>query len=372
MKFIVPKEDFVNSLNITTHVLSSKTNLPVLNNILISVTQGKLEVVSTNLEMAVRASTICKSEVDGGTTVPGKLFVEFISQLPEGDISVEKLGEELVVRTKRHSGRFSTIEAGEFPAIPKIEKGISLGLKKGSLLEMAKKTAFSAAQDEGRPVLTGVLCEISKKTFSMVATDGYRLSFSRTNLDSLSPSLKLIIPARAIGEAGRIISENEGQEENLAVTVAENMTQVVFRIGSVELTSRLIEGEFPNWQKIIPEKFLSKVKIAKEELLRTVKLASIFARDAGNIVKLNLSGGNLTISASTNQVGSNEVEVPVVMEGKGGEIAFNFRYLLEVLGVISEENVIFEMSESLTPGKISIPGKSNEFFHIIMPVRLQG
>lgn len=372
MKFTAPKDEFVGLLNTTTRVLATKTNLPILNNVLMVASRGKIEVVSTNLEMAVRASISSKTEEEGKTTVPGKLFVEFITQLPEGDIEVEKLGEELVVKTKRHSARFATIGAEEFPAIPKIDKGITFKLDGKGLFEMSEKTAFSAAQDEGRPVLTGVLCEISKKVFSMVATDGYRLSFSKVNLSDAIPSLKIIIPARAIGEVGRVVGENKGDEGNLTVTIAENMTQAVFKLGNVELTSRLIEGDFPNWQKIIPEKFLSQIKVAKEELIKTIKLASIFARDAGNIVKLNFSGGNLMVSASTNQVGSNEIEVPVETEGKGGEIAFNFRYLLEVLSVIKEEYILFEMSESLTPGKISIPEKSDEFFHIIMPVRLQG
>ena len=163
----------------------------------------------------------------------------------------------------------------------------------------------------------------------------------------------------------------------MVVVVAESLNQIVFKISNVEFTSRLIEGEFPNWQKIIPSEFITKARVAKAEFIRLIKVASIFAREAGSIVKLNFvpgasgKGGALNVSANTSQVGSTDLECEAEISGKGGEIAFNFRYLLEVLGVIADEDVYFEMIESLNPGKITPTEEKEKFFHIIMPVRLQ-
>ena len=261
----------------------------------------------------------------------------------------------------------------EFPAIPKIEGGITIKINAQDLADSIKKTEFAAAQDEARPVLAGVLFEIEKKGISLVATDGYRLSYSQIVSTKEERGVKIIIPSRPIAEVSKIISENIPDPANsqIVMTVADQLNQVNFKTGEVEFTSRLIEGEYPNWQKIIPQTFASKIKIKREEFIKQVRIGSIFAREAGNIIKLKFEGKTMIISAQTGQLGSNEIETDVELIGKGGEIAFNFRYLLEALSVIDDDDVCFEMSESLTPGKLTGADKKTAFFHIIMPVRLQ-
>lgn len=380
MKVLIPQNELLKTLMISSRSLLNKANLPILSNILLISTSNKMEVIATNLETATKAVIGCKVEGEGKITVPGRAFLEYVSQMPGLDVVIEKLGEEVVLSTKGYKARFATLPSEEFPAIPKISGGKPLEIEVKSFLEGAVRVAFSAAQDESRPVLTGVLCEINKKGMVMVATDGYRLSYHEVPIEGGESLVgtKLVIPAKTIIEVSKIIGEAGIGEKGgkVSMVVADNLSQVNFGIGSVEFTSRLIEGEFPGWQKIIPSTFASRAVVAKQDFMNVVKAASIFARDSGSIVRLKLGpskngGGTLGVSAATAQVGSSDAEIAVKLDGKGGEIAFNFRYLLEALSVMDGDDVVFEMNESLNPGRItSLEGK-DKFFHIIMPVRLQ-
>lgn len=372
MKFTIAQSELTKTLLLANKSLSAKANLPILANILVTAAGGEIEVLSTDLETATKVKTKAKVTGEGKTTIPGRFILEFVAQLPEGEVSFEKLGEEVLVSMKGYSARFATMVTEDFPVIPKVEKGYRLRLKAGDFAKAVQRVAFCAAQDEGRPVLTGVLCETDKTSLTLVATDGYRLSFQKVPLALGGDSLKIIMPAKALGEVSKLVEEVGGAEEEkeIEIVIAQALNQANFKIGSVEFTSRLIEGEFPGWQKIIPEKFASKAKVGREELIRLIRIASIFARDAGSIIKFNLEGDKLTVSASNNQVGSNEAQTEITLAGKGGEIAFNFRYLLEMLSSVSGEDVNFEMIEALNPGKLTIPG-DDDYFHIVMPVRLQ-
>lgn len=385
MKFKINQTEFAKALLLVNKSLSQKTNLPILSNILFLVGNDKVEILSTNLESATKTQISCQVDEDGKTTVPGRILTEFISQLPEGEITVEKLGEEVAISTKNHGGRFATMPTEDFPAIPKIDKGLSFTVLAQDLSRSVSRVAFCAAADEGRPVLTGVLCELGKEELSMVATDGYRLSFQKISVaKGGGPQIKVLVPSRAISEVGKLISEiGEGEEEiNVEIIVGEGLNQINFKIArqkggaNVEFTSRLIEGEFPAWQKIIPSTFSSSARVSREELIRLVRLASIFARDSGNIIRFNLlqeagaKSSIMKVSANSSQIGSNEAECEIELTGRGGEIAFNFRYLLEMLASIEGDEINFEMIESLNPGKLTVPG-DNDYFHIIMPVRLQ-
>ena len=350
--------------------------------------------MATNLETATRVTFGGKVENTGEVTVNGRIIFDFVSQLPEGEVVVEKLGEELVVVQGAYSARFTTMPADEFPAIPKVDKGINLEIDCALFVNGVLKVVFSAAQDEGRPILTGVLCEVNKNKLRMVATDGYRLSFGEIETGSMQtgPSLKFNMPAKALGEVAKIIIErglaeveDKKNSKKFSLMVSAGLNQVSFKLPGqdkkeeVEFTSRLIEGEFPNWQKIIPGAFKTKVKIPKDEFVKLVRIASIFAREAGNIVKLKFEpvasgvgkGGKFSVSATSAQTGSSDVASDVEIEGPGGEIAFNYRYLLEVLAQVSGSEVYFEMNESLNPGKLTTEDPKDSFFHIIMPVRLQ-
>ena len=382
MKFTISKSDFSKLLLTANRTILSRTNLPILANLLISAKGSEVEVISTNLETAVRLVAKSKVETEGKITIGAKALVEFVSQLPDEQVSFELLGEEVLIAAGGYNARFATMGASEFPAIPKIDKGIEMSVAAEDLVEAISKVAFSAAQDEGRPILTGVLCEVNKNKISMVATDGYRLSFFETKIikGEKVPNMKMVVPARALTEFGKIIgemlaSEPKGNHE-VKLEIADTLNQLCFKIDNIEFTSRLIEGEFPNWQKTIPGSFSSIAKFNRDEFIKLVKVASIFAREAGNIVRLKLEENakkpTVSVYANASQLGSGNAKMDIEMQGPGGEIAFNYRYLLEVLGLMEVDEVVFEMIESLNPGRLRTQDDKDTFFHIVMPVRLQG
>lgn len=389
MKFVIDQDDFSKVMVSSTKSLLARANLPILANVLISATEKDIEVLSTDLETATRVRVGCKVEKEGQITVPGRILLEFVTQLPGGQVTVEQLGTEVVLTSGSYSARLPTMPAEDFPAIPQIKAGLEFALERGQLEQSISRVAFSAAQDEGRPILTGILCDVSKGKIGLVATDGYRLSFDQIDIKASGalPNVKLIVPAKAMIEISKIISETSdtSQEDSLGevkVVVSQELNGATFNFGpargktNIEFTTRLIDGEFPNWQKIIPNKFTSRAKVNRQEFIKLVKLASIFARESGNIVRLKLESSgskkaNLSVASQASQVGSSDASFGVDLEGNGGEIAFNFRYLLEVLAALSDDEISLEMNESLNPGRIQSLGKNSPFFHIIMPVRLQ-
>jgi len=357
MKFKIQQNDLLKTLLAVNRSILAKTNLPILSGVLISTSGEVLEVLSTNLETAARVGAVCKTETTGKAVLPGRILLEFVSQLPEGEVVFEKLGEEVLVKLGSYGARFATMPTEDFPAIPKIEKGQTIKFSAGDFVRTVLKVAFCAAADEGRPVLTGVLCELEKNLLSMVATDGYRLGFQKIATTGEAVPLKIIIPSKSLIEAAKLIGERtEGKtDESIEMIIADDFNQVNFQVDKlpsaktgVEFTSRLIEGEFPNWQKIIPTSFNSLARISKEEFIKLVRIASIFARDSGNIIRLKLEGhaakgaGLMTVFVTNNQLGSNQAACEIEMTGRGGEIAFNFRYLLEMLSSIEGEDVNFE------------------------------
>lgn len=385
MKFKIPQPEFSKALVMAGKSLLVKSNLPILANLLITAGKGGVEILSTNLETATKVNLSCKVENEGKITLSGKTLLEFVSQLPQEEVVFEVLGEEVLVSCGGFKARMVTMAPEEFPAIPKIEGGIKVKIDASRFEEAINGVSFSAAQDEGRPILTGVLCEMEKGKLKMVATDGYRLSFDEVEVgEPKDLSLKLVVPARALMEVSKIISERReilggsgSKGGSIDILIADNFNQINFKIGEIEYTSRLIEGEFPAWQKVIPASFTSSAKIRRDEFIKIVRIASIFARDGGSIIRLKFepdskrkNGGNLIISGNAAQVGSSDSQIEVDLTGPGGEIAFNFRYLLDVLAVISGEEVNFAMVESLNPGKVTC-AEQPSYFHIIMPVRLQ-
>jgi DNA polymerase-3 subunit beta len=382
MKFIINQTDLLKGLNLSSRSLLVKSNLPILSNVLISTKKGLVEVVATNLETATRVLLSAKIETEGKITLPGRAILEFVSQLDPGDITIETLGEEVAMSSGAFNARFATIAPEEFPAIPQIEGGKTINLATGDLTLGVDRVAFCAASDESRPILTGILCEIKKTGLEMVATDGFRLGYCRIKIENVNENigLKVIVPAKALFEVAKMAAEIEqGQDANkvfgIQLIIADNLNQAVFKIGNVEFTTRLIEGVFPAWEKLIPSTFTTSAKINKGEFTRVIKIASIFARESGNIIKIKLDDQNqkpsLMVSSTTAQVGSSQSKIEVGLVGHSGEIAFNFRYLLEALAVIAGDEVSFEMNESLNPGRLTSMEDKESYFHIIMPVRLQ-
>jgi DNA polymerase-3 subunit beta len=362
------QEKLVNSLSKTSRVISSRTQLPVLQNVLLTTENGLLRVTATNLETTVTALIAAKVEQEGSLCVPAKLFLELVTSIPEETIVLSEIESGLAVETTRTKAQLPVVPYAEFPPVTLVSGKNQLTLK-SELVDLALKSVlYAAATDEGRPLLTGVKIISEDESLLFVATDGYRLSLKRV-FPETTGDLNMVIPARALTELHRSLEE-EKKSGNIAM---ERMGegQLGFVSGDTQILTRLIDGEYPAFSRIIPKAWTTNAVVDRDELQRAVKSASIFARDSANIVRFKIDRNLVEVSANTPQVGKNAVTVDAKVEGDGGEIAFNSRFVTDLLNNFDGEEILFEMTGSLNPGVFKIPGNET-FLHIIMPVRVQG
>lgn len=356
------------ALTKTSRVISSKTQLPILQNILMETREELLYIAGTNTETTVVTKTNSKVGKQGGVCVPAKLFMELVATLPEGPVECESKEGALRVVCGGYEATIPCVSKEEFPPLPEIKKGKEIEMPKTTLLAALESVLFSAAIDEGRPVLTGVKVKKTAGGVMLVATDGYRLSLKREAV-SFGGETDVIIPARALLEVVRIGTEEKNCDKVLFKQI--DGSQLGFFLGNTEVYTRVIDGEYPNFEKILPKNHTTRATIDRETLTRATKSAALFARDNANIIKLRVEEGKIEISANTPQVGQNKIDVEAETEGEGGDIAFNSRFLLDFLGHFGEEKVVFEMTGSLNPGVFKSV-KDEDFLHIIMPVRTAG
>jgi len=371
VKVSVLQENLNQGLTTALRFISTRPQLPVLANCLLAVDKGRLKISATNLEAGISLWLGAKIEKEGQTTVLAKTLAEYVACLPADRVDLEIIESNLRVASVSTLATFPTIAAAEFPKIAAFPAKADLQLSLAAFSQAVSEVAFSAGQDEGRPVLTGVLLKKEEKGFSLVGTDGYRLSVKNFSLDSGLPG-DLIIPARVLSEAVRLKGEKSEEKEGgiLGVAVTQEENQVIFALPEIELSCRLIEGSFPDYEKIIPKEETTKIIFDREEFLRAVRLASIFARESANIVKLKIEEQKLKISANSPQVGENESTVAIKQEGEDQEIAFNFRFLLDFLNNTISQEVSLGMTGPLNPGVFRLVG-DNSLLHLVMPVRLQ-
>lgn len=382
MDLEVLQENLSKALSITSRFVSSRAQLPVLANILLKADKTKLIISGTNLETSASISLGAKIKVEGELTIPAKNFFEIVSNLMSGTVCLTSEKESLKIAGSGFTGRISGMNASDFPKVPQmIKKDESIDLSKTEFLKALPQVSFAVSSDEGRPVLTGILFILSKKSLSLVATDGFRLSRKTISLEKVGKEIKTIIPKNIILEVSR-----EGEEnENILLDVKGKEKQVIFGLGNLVLSSRVLEGDFPDFEKIIPKSSSVKVRVDKEELLRAVKLSSVFARDSANIVKIKIMKDSIKLSAESSQVGSQEtvIDAKVITEGPGplgpelvveglveGEISFNYKFLEDFLRAVVGEEVVMEFNNASSPGVFTDP-KDPDFLHLIMPVKVQ-
>jgi len=325
-----------------------------------------LEITATNAETTEIAWVGSKAEKSGEACVSARVFSEFVASLPPETVHITQKEETLLVSCGKFEAALPTVNAAEFPPKPEFLPKEAGSIDKEKLKTALSSVLFAAATDEGRPVLTGVKVIEEGELAQLVATDGYRLSLRRVTL----PIKKLsgsIIPARALSEVVKLSAE-EKEEKEIRVGLAGER-QAGFSIGDTTLLTRLIDGEYPSFERIIPKTFTTRAFIEKEAFLRAVRSAAIFARDNANIIRLRLDKQRVLVSANAAQVGTNSIELGAKIDGDGGEIAFNSRFLLDFLTNFAEEEFLFEMTGALNSG-VFRPTKDDSYLHIIMPVRI--
>ncbi|AGG06689.1 MULTISPECIES: DNA polymerase III subunit beta [Dehalococcoides] len=377
MKLTCLQENLNKGLNIVGKAAAGRTTLPITNNVLISTDDGRLKLAATNLEMAISCWIGAKIEEEGSTTIPAKLLTEFVSSLPNDkiDLSLNAKSKALNIKCARFEARITGVDSKDFPPIPKVENGISTKVSIDAFRQAVSEVVFASAADESRPVLTGVNAEFEGSTLTLAAADGFRLAvYKLPLLETVKTTTKVIIPARTLGELSRLASMDE--EEALVINVDTAKSQILFRLKNIELVSQLVQGNFPQYNQIIPQSFTTRVVVDANQFLMATKTATIFARDGGGIVRLMMNHGGdttpgkLTISARSEEVGDNTGELDAVIQGEEAKIAFNGKYLLDVLGVLKAQQVALEVTSPSSPGVIKPVGADN-YIHVIMPMFVQ-
>ncbi|MFH2103580.1 MAG: DNA polymerase III subunit beta [Chloroflexota bacterium] len=375
MKVTVLQETLAQGLSIVSRAVSPRSTLPVLANVLVATDEGRLRLSATNLELGITCWIGSKIEEEGATTVPARTFVDLVGTLPPEQVSLSLTAnsQTLNVRSGTSNTDIKCIDAQEFPPLPVPDLEGAIQINVADFKEMIQQVVFAASVDEARPVLMGVLLTIDKDTVTMAAADGFRLSVRKGTLSQPAPQpISAIIPGRALSELARVAIDGN---EMISMVLPKGRGQVVFRMNNVEVVSSLIDGTFPDYQQIIPRSYKSRTLLPTPALLKACKQAEIFAREGSNVVRLDIKSagelepGSVEISAQSEETGSNETMVAATIEGVGLLIAFNVKYLREVLEVIKSPNVALETVAPNAPGVIRPVGDEN-FLHVIMPMHL--
>jgi DNA polymerase-3 subunit beta len=376
MKLSCLQENLNRGLGVVGKAVATRTTLPITNNVLLATEKSRLKLVATNLEMAISCWIGAKVEEEGTITVPARLLTEFVSSLPSEkvDISLSPQTKTLGLKCARFEARISGIDAKDFPPIPKVEGGITTKVEVEELRQGITRVAFAAATEESRPVLTGVDAKFEGDSLTLAAADGFRLAVYKLPLaQSVSKGTEVIIPARTLSELNRLITE---QEEAVEITANPNKGQALFRLKNIELVSQLVQGSFPNYGQLIPQSYTTRAVVSVSDFLRATKTASIFARDGSGIVRLiiapgaEMTPGKLVVSARSEEIGDDVGEIDALVEGEEAKIAFNGKYLTDVLGVLGEAQVAVEATSPSSPGVVRPVGVDN-YIHVIMPMFVQ-
>ncbi len=377
MKISCLQENLAKGLSIIGRAVANRSTLPVLSNVLLATDNDRLMLTANNLEIGINCWVNAKIEEEGAVTVPARLLTEFVNSLPPEriDLALDEPTQTINLRCAHFEANLKGIDAQEFPRVPSLDAGGEIiNLEPAALKQLIHQVTFAAAVEESRPVLTGIRAEFQHDRLAMSGTDGFRLSTKNIPLaHSIDEPFEVIIPARALAELSRIIADQE-EPVQIAVTPAQN--QILFHLNNIDFVSQLIEGRFPDVSQIIPKGHNTHTVLDTASFLKAARVSYLFARDAANIVKVDVTpgedelvGGRLLLTATSQELGDNISELEANVQGDGVEIAFNAKYLIDVLNVLDSAQVALETSAPASPGIIKGVG-DDTFLHVIMPMHL--
>ncbi|MCH2318150.1 MAG: DNA polymerase III subunit beta [SAR202 cluster bacterium] len=370
------QENLSRGLSVVQRAVATRTTLPITQNVLLSTDNSRLKLAATNLEIAISTWIGAQVEEEGSITIPARLLTEFVNSLPVERIDIamnpQPLGLDL--ECARFEAHINGRDADDFPPIPTVESGVIGKISSSVLKDAITHVAFAAATEESRPVLTGIKVDLKGDSFTFAAADGFRLAVYEGKLaEAVSEDVSFIMPARAFQEVNRLIGTDD---TTIEFTVTPSKSQALFRLDNVELVSQLIQGTFPNYSQLIPEGHDTRAVVDQTAFLSATRTASIFARDGSGIVRLNVlpaengSGGKLSISSRAEELGDNQGEIDASVEGDESKIAFNSKYLSEVLDVLGPGEIALETTTSSSPGVIR-PVSKEGYIHVVMPMFVQ-
>lgn len=373
MQFSCNQDTLSKYLNIVSRVVSSKPGLPILNNVQFESSKGKLLMTATDLEIGISTWIGADVKSEGKITVPAKQLTEFVNSIPEEKVDVTLENQNFNISSTNNTASFNTMAADDFPAVASItDQKPLLKIPKDLLFKSVNRVAFAAATDDIKPVLTGILLEVTGETMSFVGTDGLRLSRQIVKLESSSEKdVNILVPVKALLELAHIVSE-VGEDDNVEVYLIEDRNQILFRYSDIDLVSRLIDGQFPEYRQIIPTGYKTISKINRSEFLNSLKVTNIIAKSVlGNklILDIDPKADTISLSATQTDLGSNKSTFGGSIDGDSVKIAFSSRLLSDILNHLDSENIVFECSETVKPGVFKIE-EDPDFVHLVMPMML--
>ncbi len=376
MKISSLQENLAKGLAVVGRAVAARSTLPQASHVLLASDEGRLKLVATNLEIAITCWIGAQVEEEGAVTVPARLLTDFVTTLPSEriDLSVASRTRQLALSCARNEASIAGMDADDFPPVPSVDDGFRLKLDPKSLRTALEHVEFAAAVDDTRPVLTGIHTVLEGSEITLAAADGFRLAVYKLALDQEVPEkVEIIVPARAMREVMRLLAE---EEEPLELSLNAARSQVLFRLKSVEMVATLIQGTFPNYSQLIPASYTTRAVIDMRQFLQETRIAAIFARDGSGIVRVQLqpgedvAPGKMIVSARAEEIGEHRGEIDVKIEGEGSKVAFNSKYLQEVLQVLDCSQVALETTTSSSPGVIRPVGTEN-YVHVVMPMFVQ-
>ena len=365
LRITVSKDELVSALGVVSRAVSTRTSVQILSGILVEAQGSELRLAATDMELSLRATASAQIEGDGAIVLPGKTFADIARLLPVGDVVIEHKPAESVVHVAAGSASYTlhTYNPEDFPRLQELEGVQTFTVNRESLLETIHRVARAASRDESRPVLTGILVSFTGGKLVMAATDSYRLAVKETELTGTVPELEAIVPSRALQELARIASSGD------TVDVGVHENQVVFATDGVWLTTRRIDGQFPNYRQLLPEQFEHELTLPRLELLEVVRRASVMIQRATPL-QLRFAEGELTVIARTHDVGESQESMPVAFTGETLEIGFNADFLRDGLESMDGDDVRLKLISPLRPAVIQ--GEGDDFTYLVMPIRLPG
>ncbi|KKU18147.1 MAG: polymerase III subunit beta protein [Parcubacteria group bacterium GW2011_GWB1_49_7] len=365
MKFIILQENLKSALGNLQRAIPGKPQLPILSSVYLKAEKNSITLAATDLFLGVKSTVPAQVKEGGELVIPGEIFKNLIFSLTAGEVSIEKKGNSLLIKHENSQSSLPFQSAEEYPQFPEVV-GKQYTLSVSLIRNIEQHVAFAAALDQTRPVLASLLLSFTSKGLSVVGTDGFRLATLHSAEKSDGLEQDLLIPVKALNEVFRLA--NQTQTEQVSFQVAQELKQVLFTIDGVEIYIRLIEGEYPPYQKIIPPEFIHDFKLDWQEFAAQVKRAFLFSRDTSNIITLEFKKGTMMIRASSPARGEYQGEMTISYTGEPLEIAFNALYLLDFLNIQREGELVFSMNESLKPAAFKIQDQS-EYLYIVMPFR---
>src|SRR3989344_1756416 len=362
MKLQVTQENLAKALNTVARVANSNNTLPILSNVMLKTIGTRLSIVATNLEIAITNFVGSKVSQEGSITVPARLMQDFVSSLPPGVIDLKLEENKLHIETDEYKSTINGVAADDFPVMPSISKKNAWSLPAKALKKALTQIIVAAGNDEARPALTGVYLHTNEGSLYLVATDSYRLA--EKLLTKATDNVNLLVPASAMQDLLRILSD---YDEDVEVVYDEH--QVQFRVGDVELVTRLIEGSYPDYKKLIPKDFTTSITVSRAELLNITKVSSLFARESAGSVTISADPKNkhVHMKSVASQLGDNTASAPAKVVGEG-EITLNSRYLIDALNAASSDEVMFCFNGKLDPSVLKEVG-ADDYIHVIMPLK---